>query len=262
MARAAIYFCYQARYHSILMIVFKEFFVRIWHFCRILNLTHKSARALVRADKSPEGLSREYTHHIMKTWADAALKTLNVEVKAIGTPSTQATLFVGNHMSYLDIPLLMSQAPVVFIAKKELAKWPLFGHGMRCVGTVFVDRSSVHSRKDAAETVAPYIKSSNQSVAIFPSGTTKLLEEKQWRWGAFLIAKRFSIPVQPFRLRYTPARLAAFIDDDAFAPHLWRLLGTKNLKAEIEFHDPIQVDDPEAEANKWWLWAREKINEI
>ncbi len=241
---------------------FSETRQRIWRFCRILNVTRQNALSLMRQEKKPEGLSLAFTHSVMKSWADACLGTLNVEVKVIGRPCKEATLFVGNHMSYLDIPLLMSSAQVVFIGKKELANWPFFGHGMRAVGTVFVDRGSVSSRKDAADTIAPYIMKSKQSVAIFPSGTTKLLEDKEWRWGAFLIAKRNGIPIQPFRLNYKPARAAAFIDEDAFAPHLWRLLGTPNIQAEIEFHPPIQVDDPQVDARKWWLWAREKINQI
>ena len=125
---------------------------------------------------------------------------------------------------------------------------------------VFVDRSSAHSRKDAAEAVAPAIQQDGYSVAVFASGTTALHEEKPWRWGTFLIAKRYGIPLQPFRLSYHPARTVAYIDDDAFAPHLWNLLGASGLRARLEFGPVLRsIDDPREEAERWWKWAREGL---
>jgi lyso-ornithine lipid O-acyltransferase len=232
---------------------------KISRFGKIVRATHRNASALFRAEASPEGLSREFRHQIMHAWARELLSILRVEVKQIGAPSQKPTLFVGNHMSYLDIPLLMAVAPTVFVAKKELAKWPVFGRGMRSVGTVFVDRGSTQSRKEAAEAIAPFIIENQQSVSVFPSGTTKLNEDKPWRWGAFLIAKRHGIPVQPFRLRYEPLRATAYIGDDFFPSHLWALLSHPKILAEVEFHEPILVGDPEAEALRWWNWTREKL---
>ncbi len=236
-----------------------HFVERLNRFGKILWVTRSKASALFRAEASPEGLTREYRDSVMQSWASELLKIVRVEVKQIGTPSQSPVLFMGNHLSYLDIPLIMSVAPAVYIAKRELSRWPFFGRGMRSVGTVFVDRSSTHSRREAAESSAPFIKKNAQSVTIFPSGTTKLLEETPWRWGSFLIAKRHSIPVQPFRIRYEPIREVAFIDRDLFAPHLWRLLSFDKIVAEVEFHDPIEVGDPEAEALRWWNWTRERL---
>lgn len=237
----------------------KQFVGNSVRFGQILAETWKSGNDLFRAERSKEGRSREYTYFIMNRWAQAMLRLLKVDVTFLGTPNKESTLYIGNHISYLDIPLLMSVAPTVFIAKKELARWPFFGHGMKSVGTVFVDRSSIHSRKNAADSIAPFILANNQNVTLFPSGTTRLIEEKPWRWGAFLIAKRNGIPLQPFRIHYSPARTVAYIDDDFFPTHLWRLLSCDHIKAEIEFHPPIEVGDPEAEALRWWEWSREKL---
>ncbi len=230
-----------------------------YRFGQILAETWRSGTALFKAEKSPEGRSREFTYHIMNKWACEVLRILRVEVTVIGTPRTEATLYVGNHISYLDIPLLMSAAPTVFIAKKGIARWPFFGRGMKSVGTVFVDRNSIHSRKEAADSIAPFILANNQSVTLFPSGTTSLLEQRPWRWGAFLISKRNGIPLQPFRIKYTPARTVAYIDEDFFPTHLWRLLSCDSIKAEIEFHEPIEVGDPHDEAERWWNWSRAKL---
>ncbi|MBY0371221.1 1-acyl-sn-glycerol-3-phosphate acyltransferase [bacterium] len=236
---------------------------RVGRFCRTLALTQKSASSLIRAENSRQGRSVEYTHHIMQSWAQGLLDTLRVDVEYAGKPSPEPTLFIGNHVSYLDIPLLMSRAPVVFLAKKELASWPIFGRAMRSVGTVFVDRGSPGSRKVAAEAIAPAVHEGGYSVAVFASGTTSITEDKPWRWGAFSIAKRFNIPLQPFRLTYEPLRTVAYIDEDFFASHLWSLVGTSKIKARLEFADRIPVvEDPEAEARRWWQWARDGLTRV
>ncbi len=234
-------------------------FLKLYRFLSVVNGTRKSGMALWKASRSAEGRTKEFTHFIMREWAGKMLNTLGVEVTSKGEPARSGTLFVGNHVSYLDIPLLMSQVPVVFIAKKELSTWPIFGTALKSVDTLFVDRSEVRSRKEAAEKVGPIIKETGQSVAIFPSGTTKIQEEKPWRWGAFLVAKRSGVPIQPFRLTYQPLRETAYIDDDFFPTHLWRLLGCRPIRAQIEFAEPFLVQDPEAEALKWWSWTKELV---
>jgi len=191
------------------------------------------------------------------SWGQTLLDILNVHVNVIGKPAEQPQIMVGNHVSYLDIPLLMSRTPTVFIAKRELAKWPVFGPGMAAAGTVFVDRSSAHSRRGVLDAIGPAVTKDKKCITIFPSGTTTLREETAWRWGVFLIAKRQNIPVQPFRISYRPLRAIAYIDDDTFFPHLWRLLGQERLEAEIEFHDPVEIKDPETDAAQWNRWASE-----
>lgn len=168
-------------------------------------------------------------------------------------------LLVGNHISYVDIPLLMTYIPVAFVAKKQLAAWPIFGAAMRCVGTVFVDRDNRESRRKVSEALAPRIQDDRQSVVVFPSGTTTTDETREWRQGAFLIAKQFDLPVQPFRIYYEPLRPLAFLLEDSFLGHLWNLLRCGGFRAVIEFHPPVRVGDVAADTLKWWNWAREPL---
>lgn len=228
---------------------------KIRRFAKIVALTQRRGADIAKRARK-HGRDPKHAQSIMTKWANEMLDILQVKVTAKGKVGSEPALFIGNHMSYIDIPLIMSQVPVVFVAKRELSKWPIFGEALTSAGTVFVDRDSVHSRKDAAEAIAPSIKEWGQSVGVFASGTTRLAEEKQWRWGAFSIAKRFDLLVQPFRLNYDPPRTAAFIGEDHFVPHLWNVLGSR-LHATIEIHDPVIVDDPEQEAIRWWKWTRE-----
>ena len=191
-------------------------------------------------------------------WATASLKNLGISFVSRGTPATnEPILFVGNHMSYVDIPLVMAVAPVSFVAKEELSRWPIIGEACRTVGTVFVKRESVDSRKIAVEKIGEACLKNKQSICLFPSGTTSVSEEKPWRRGAFEIAKLKELKVQPFRLNYSPKEIVAFVGDDALVPHLWKLLRTTGVKAEIEFHTPVTITDSEQDAQQWKKWTFE-----
>ncbi len=221
----------------------------------------------IRSNAKAKGADAKQSdcHPIMMGWGRDMLDVLAIDLKVIGPPpERKACLFLGNHASYLDIPLLMSLSPVVFIGKKQLASWPLFGDAMRSVGTVFVDRDCRESRKNAADAVAPRIANDGQSVAIFPSGTTTVDEQKPWRWGAFVIAKRYGFPIQPFRIRYgsnpEQMRTAAYIGSDLFVSHLWKLASLREgMQASIEFAEPMLVNDPQEDAHRLWKWCREGL---
>jgi 1-acyl-sn-glycerol-3-phosphate acyltransferase len=199
-------------------------------------------------------------HAIMMGWARLLLRLLRVEVSVSGAPpSTENVLLIGNHMSYLDILCLMSLSPVVFVAKRELAKWPVIGRACRSVGTVFVERDSKGSRRGAGDAVARHFQERKTNVCIFPSGTTTLDEKKTWRWGGFEIARRYKIPVQPFRITYRPLRKVAFIGDDALLTHLWALLGEKRIEVSLEFEAPVQISDAQGECKMWQEWNRKSL---
>lgn len=225
-------------------------------FSKVLSNSYDFLRQVQKAGKGKEEVPHDVVREVLTGWGQSSLDILNVELEVKGLPSATPSLYIGNHISYLDIPLLMSQTPVMFVAKQELASWPIFGTGIKKLGMVLVERDSANSRNRAAEAIASCVLKRNHNVAIFPSGTTCLTEKKAWRWGAFLIAKRYGIPVQPFRINYTPLREVAYIDKDIFLPHLWRVAGLKKIRATLEFHDPVMVDDPQEECLRWWQWSQ------
>jgi lyso-ornithine lipid O-acyltransferase len=198
---------------------------------------------------------------LMKAWAKESIENLGVDLKVFGAaPAEVPTLLVGNHISYLDIPVIMAIRPVVFVAKEELGKWPVIGAACRSVGTVFVKRECGQSRKNAAKKIADAIIVDKKSICVFPSGTTTVDEIKPWKRGVFQIARDFGIPIQPFRLRYNPNDIAAFIGDDALVPHLWRLLRTGRIEANVELLPPMQVTSPESDCEHLWNWTRAQFS--
>ncbi|WLT33387.1 lysophospholipid acyltransferase family protein [Geothrix sp. PMB-07] len=206
-------------------------------------------------------IPRDVLQGLLTDWAWEAQVQLNLDVRRTGArlPLQSPALFVGNHLSYLDIPVLMSQVPLVFLGKEEISRWPFFGAAGRRAGMVFVRRESDGSRRQAVKAISECLETRGMSLGLFPSGTTSLDEARPWRVGAFRIAKEGRFPIQPFRLTYQPLREAAFLGADALLPHLYRLLKMGPVRAQIEFGEARLVDDPEATARELQAWCREGL---
>jgi 1-acyl-sn-glycerol-3-phosphate acyltransferase len=80
-------------------------------------------------------------------------------------------LLVSNHLSYLDIVILSSIRPCVFVAKRDVASWPLFGWLARAAGAIFVDRKSRFLSVKAVDLIREAI-GSGTTVVLFPEGTS------------------------------------------------------------------------------------------
>ncbi len=214
----------------------------------ILTHTHRSLKESKNSTESLNSLKMK--------WANNVLERLNVDLLVEGTPVAQnSMLFLGNHISYLDIPLLMATVDKVsFVAKKEVCRWPLFGSGAKQLDTVFVKRNSSQSRNAAKLSIQNAINKGKR-IVIFPSGTTSINHKKPWKKGAFEIAATTGCLVQPFRITYEPLREVAYIDKDFFPIHLFNLNRTNSIKAKIEFHSPVTIADPIQDCLKWSDWS-------
>ncbi len=197
-------------------------------------------------------------NQVKAQWASQMLELLKVDLKVIGTMSElKPLLLVGNHISYLDIAILMKSNPgFSFVAKSEVGAWPIFGKAAHAAETIFVKRGNGKSRAAARQAIGAALQS-HRRVVVFPSGTTCLNEAKPWKKGAFEIAKEYKVRLQPFRISYLPLRPTAYIDNDFFPVHLYRLASFPRIHAQIEFHPPIYVTDPMADCAFWSEWAQQ-----
>ncbi len=217
------------------------------------NIFKDTYQHLRASSNDPQNLDSE-----KMAWADAILQRFNLELVRVGEVRLDpSTLFVGNHISYLDIPLLLSTIPgLSFVAKQEVSNWPLFGSGARKLDTVFVKRSKNASRKNAAEAIKANLIQGKR-IALFPSGTTSIDSSKAWRKGSFELAASTNSWVQPFRISYSPLRAVAYIDDDFFPTHLFRLFSSGKIDATLEFHEPVKIKDPLQDCLAWQAWAQQ-----
>ncbi|MGE4133700.1 MAG: lysophospholipid acyltransferase family protein [Bdellovibrionales bacterium] len=206
-------------------------------------------------------MSRPHESDLQKQMVDWARETLNsmgIRIQILGEPVADGPLIlVGNHISYLDIPLLMYSSPnVAFLSKSEVEKWPVIGSGARTMGTVFVKRGNSKNRSSAKAQIAEQLQRRRCKIALFPSGTTSMNEGKPWRHGAFEIAAQLQIPIQPFRIHYSPLRPAAYIGRDFFPVHLYGLARTGGIDATIEFHEPYLVGDVAKTCQRSYDWSQ------
>lgn len=130
-----------------------------------------------------------------------ALAGLTVEADLEELDTNQTYIFMANHQSQLDIPLLFTAlAPwsIGFIAKQSLFDIPLFGRAMRNAGTVPIDRTNRRKAMKSVEQAANMVKA-GQSVAIFPEGTraTDLSKLQEFKVGGMIIALKTGLPVVP-----------------------------------------------------------------
>ena len=190
------------------------------------------------------------------SWAREMLRLLRVETATTGQPfSGHPAVFVGNHLSYIDVLLLMREVPgVCFVAKNELRSWPLFGPASRAAGTVFVDRACLSSRMRVRKQLESALLAGRRLV-IFPSGTTTLHEEAEWKKGAFHLAANTGTPLQAFRISYSPLRKAAFLGDDGLLTHLFRACAGSPIRATLEFAEPVMIAEAAPACAHWRAWT-------
>lgn len=103
-------------------------------------------------------------------WCRVACVIMGLRLTTIGRMPRRG-LLVCNHLSYLDIIALSSIRPCVFVAKHEVAGWPIFGWLARAAGTTFVDRNR-RFRASSTITRINAAVGSGLLVVLFPEGTS------------------------------------------------------------------------------------------
>lgn len=141
-------------------------------------------------------------HLMARFWANAILWMSGARVTVTGAEKLsrdRSYIYMANHQSNADIPVLLGRLPVQFrwLAKAELFKIPIFGRAMRGVGYISIDRSNRKSAFESLATAARTIRNGT-SVLIFPEGTRsrdgRLLPFKK---GGFVLAVDSGVPIVP-----------------------------------------------------------------
>jgi 1-acyl-sn-glycerol-3-phosphate acyltransferase len=107
-------------------------------------------------------------------WCRKLLSILNIRVETFGLvpdQSARGTLFVANHISWLDIYALKQLLPMHFVAKSEIRSWPVIGWLASVTGTVFIERERRHDTGRVLNTLEQALQR-NECVCLFPEGTT------------------------------------------------------------------------------------------
>lgn len=180
----------------------------------------------------------------IQAWARSSLTLLGIDLKVTGSPPKNGPLLlVANHVSWLDIVVLLASCPCHFVSKSEIGKWPVVGSLTRAAGTLFITRSS---RRDALRVVHKMAEKlhvdSGVVLAIFPEGTTSNgLQVLPFHANLFQAAITANAPVQTVALRFEEAAsgrtsmAACYIDDDTFLGSVWRTLTAPQQRVVLSF---------------------------
>lgn len=158
-------------------------------------------------------------------------------------------IFVGNHLSYIDICAIGGKLPATFISKKEVKGWPIFGILAILSKTVFIDR-----RPEAIPEAIEAIKKSlmkGRALILFPEATStdghSVVPFKSSLFELFLHDDfKNDLVVQPFTVVIDPPQdhdLYAWYGDMTMIPHLWKLAKSKGVDLTIKLHTPKKASD-------------------
>ncbi len=179
-----------------------------------------------------------------RRWATALTRGFDLRVQVTGEPPAGGALIVSNHRSYVDIIALGSLVDASFIAKSELARWPVLGPTFRLSNTIFVQRNAPQSGRRVRNQVEAMLRR-GLSVINFAEGTTHggtgLLPFKP---GLFRTVWGMDIPIVPTTVTYRGMEeRVEWIGDDTFFDHFLRLAGHSNGTAHVHFGQALRAND-------------------
>lgn len=192
-------------------------------------------------------LSRLRSHLDIDDWRGVWLQNLvrrlvkwmGVRIQSDGVAPHQG-LLVANHISYLDILVLASAQPLLFLSKSEVRHWPLIGWLTQCAGSLYVNRERpLHSSGLVDEIADQCLR--GRVVAFFPEGTTTNGNSVlRFRSSLFQPAVDHALPVTPASIRYNlldgdAGNVVGYWGSMTFFPHLFRLLGEREIGAEVRY---------------------------
>ena len=186
-------------------------------------------------------------------------RLLRIHIRVVGEPVIdRAVLFVSNHVSWADILVIGTIVPVAFVAKREVASWPLIGVTPKLQRTVFVDRARRHQTSQAINQIVQRL-ASGTSVVLFAEGTSsdgnRVLPFRFALIGAVEEAGAQAargILIQPMSIGYNGLHgipigrqhrpLVAWYGDLDFVPHIKEFIARGAVDAVVSYGDPVPAD--------------------
>src|SRR5271165_3050813 len=192
-------------------------------------------RVVFRSSSSPLAARASW----LQTGCCRVMRIFNVEIRTAG-PIPDRGLLVSNHLSYLDILVLSALTPCIFVAKREVKKWPVFGWFARLGGTLFADRE----RRTQVEPLTRELRTvldQGVLVVLFPEGTssdgqTVLPFKSALFEPATHGAHTLSASVIEYRLEDGDVgEEVCYWKDMTFLPHLINLLSKEDVEVSVQF---------------------------
>ena len=191
--------------------------------------------------------TRKQQESIIQYWCKRLLSIFEIKVELKGFEAhlfnQKKYLIVSNHISWLDIIVIQSIKPSIFVAKSDVASWPLFGWVAHMTGTIFIRRDKVSDIKKALKKMKRQLM--KRSVCIFPEGTSTngryVLPFKSNLFQSSIDSNKSILPVC---LRYQEhlhySDKVAFIDDMSLVDSIIKIKKEKHITAVLDVLQPIR----------------------
>lgn len=209
----------------------------------------------VHLDRLPSDADRTLLNARAQVWSQALLQVMGIDMMLIEHgegPGDDPVLFVSNHRSYVDILLMLAARPCCFLAKSDVAQWPIIGTAARRVGTVFVERQQVSSRQASRQAIGDMLEAGH-NVVIFPEGTTHPSPGcRDFRQGAFEVAHALGVGVLPAAIEY--ARQMDAWEEESVGAHFIQCFRQPVVRARVDIGPVLHASDAaqlRASAQAW-----------
>lgn len=189
----------------------------------------------------------ERRNRLIRHWCRQLLQILNIRIVTHGTlpdRSVYGTMFVANHVSWVDIHALNSVHAVRFVAKSEIRNWPVFGWFAEKVNTLFTERTRRHDAGRMVEIAADSLRAGD-CLCFFPEGTTSDgTEIKAFKGSLLQAAINAGAPIWPFAIRYPNPDNSintemAYYGDMSLLQSIKLVLRQRSPVVELHFAPPI-----------------------
>lgn len=182
-------------------------------------------------------------HWAVGWWSRVLVRLFGLRMRRFGTPLPGAVLFVANHVSWIDIPVLHSQRWMGFVAKAEIERWPLIGPVVSRAGTIYHHRGDNASLHGVMHQMLDRLQN-GLAVGVFPEGRTHSGEHiGVFHARIFQPAILSGTPAQPVAVKYgekgSAQRIMAFAEKESFVANLLRVLGEPTRVCEVHFLEPV-----------------------
>jgi len=182
----------------------------------------------------------ERRQQLIRDWSRRllALCGMTLEVHHYGQTLERGAMVVGNHVSWIDIYVIDAWRPTPFVAKAEIAKWPVVGFLAKTIGTVFIQREKRSDAKKIMHQLADILRGGGM-IAVFPEGTTTDgLTVHPFHTNLFQAAVHAQAPIQPICLMYGDAQgrqsmAPAYIGETSLWESLDMILDAAPLTAHL-----------------------------
>jgi 1-acyl-sn-glycerol-3-phosphate acyltransferase len=178
----------------------------------------------------------------IQAWALVLIAHLAIKLVVNGEPPKQGpVLLAANHISWLDVYVILATCPCRFVAKSEVRQWPLVGRLAAASGTLFISRQSPRDAVRVVHQMTEHLQTGD-TLAIFPEGTTSNgLQLLPFHANLFQAAISANAAVQPVAMRFSdeatgrPSLAPIYIDQDTLMESIWRTLKAPPLRATLTF---------------------------